>query len=1401
MRISASLGVILASGLLGHSGAQGVDYGNPNANPGGNPGDGSGGVPPSNPNGAPGNMPFPTNVPGTAPGSFPGQADPNNPGTVPGGLPPSIPGVVDPNTPGAAPGGIPPNVPGGVPETLPGSHPGDVPVNSLPGAGSVIIPGSFPTSIPQNVPGAPGFPSGGVPTLPTCPILTTKTVFVTVYPTDPQDVSGFPVPDGSDPDQPAVQTSLPTQPAQLSSTRARPDVSAFTTITVDLWGPSGNGAGSAPDPTSGSGAEEGGDAGSGADSGSGDDAHSGNESDDLGPSDGMGPEDGTGPGNGTGSDNTGSGDDPNSTVVNGSGSPDGPNVGSGSQDGVDPNVGNGPQDSTDSPFFSPVPGPDTAPEYSDGASSGGLPGGPGDNTQAPVPVPVPSQFPGSSITGGVPGSQPQNPSAGTGQEASDSLPVTTQVNPQDPAGSSPWFTSAPGGDNAGEPLTACITITGADGLPTVISGGDGIAPGQIPPSFTSGASPDGNGQGLPSGTASGVPFPLPSVTGIPDGSDPQGPSEIPGAPLPGDCSEAGVTTCATFIITGTNGLPTVVDSTWVIPFSTPIAGDSSALPITGVPQGTLSGIPIDIGSIPTGPVPAPGSPQDDTDGLVATTCTSYTVIGTDGLPTVVHSTWTVPTGTPGSGDASGAPLFPTFSPDEVLTGLPTASGLDGTSPITASTSYTTIGSDGLPTIVDSTWVVPGPVNTGSAIPGGPGSPSEASDALPNGVPPAVTTQATGIPAFPSSGTVGSGIPAGEGITTCTSYTIIGPDGRPTVVDSTWVIPGAINTGSALPGNPSFVSDSLPSGLPTGIPGQATITSSLPSEGNLGDVAGITTCTTFTILGTDGLPTIVDSTWVIPTGSDLPTGTNLGLPSITGVPEPIPSDGSAGAFTTLTTAVIIGPDGKPTATVQTVILSASSALGVSTSAPQGTISGIPAPAPSGPVLTSGDIDPLSSAIPTLNDYGAGLPDESLSAIVTGASGNAVDASVTGTVTGTRTWTITSVIDPAGSPIFSGGVVEPASSYDPLGTGASDQLPQTAYGPVPSEITLWPLSAPSTSLKTSTWTNVIVEETTSYTINYPLTTLATVTVPGKRLVRRQDLSAWANTTTSSTSFTENTSLGASLSSALSTADTLPTSLPSLSTTSSTSASSETRSTTISEASAPSICAAGVSIGNTTIDFDNSKSGPLFNPVENVWFSGGFLIAPPTSQQPQPYIPSSGGQIVEFVPPSLSNTTTSEFSDVAQIGMGPHASSPCFRFNFFGARLGCDAQGAEKWCEFEISAYRYNKTSSREESIAWSETKYVPVCPTFSGGGYELTPIELEGYTDLSSVLITLRVGQEVRVWWGDDFRVGWTDNSCVAAACRTSVPSHRVKRETVVSALRRGVYKWARDGLERVDDALV
>lgn len=678
---------------------------------------------------------------------------------------------------------------------------------------------------------------------------------------------------------------------------------------------------------------------------------------------------------------------------------------------------------------------------------------------------------------------------GAGVTVTDGLPTIINGGGSVPAVTITGADGLPTVVNGGSGVPV-FTITGMDGLPTIINGGNGVpgAPGR-PSSASSGIFPTGNDQG-PQGISTGLPLPPPVITGAPGGSVPQAPSDGSGFPFPGDDSANGITTCAEVTIMGSDGLPTVVDSTWVIPASIPVTGASAQLPVTAITQGS-DGLPVT------------GDPQGGSGDSGLTTSTSYTVIGTDGLSTVVQSTWVVPNPTPVSilTQAPGIPSSdPNGTPGGIPGGIPTvSSNQGGDAPITTCTSYTIIGTDGLPTVVDSTWVIPGPVNTLAPFPGTPGIPSEASSALPNGIPPTVT-------GFPSTlGPAGSGAPgAGVAVTTCTSYTVIGSDGLPTVVDSTWVIPGAVDTQGSLPGVPSFVTDAFPPGLPTGIPGQITGSPELPPPGDSGVGGGVTTCVTYTVIGTDGLPTVVDSTWVVPTESALPTGTSFGFPpgspqnTITGIPLSFTSDAAAGQFTVLTTAVVVGPDGQPTPVVQTVVLTSASDLGLPTGAPQGTVSGIPAPPPSGPFISSGDSNPLSTAYPSLSEYGAA----SLSPIVGGSSADAQGTFVSGTVTGTLTSTMTQIVDSTGGPILSGGTAEPPLSSDPLGNGV--HISDVGYGPIPSEITLWPQAS---NLQTSIWTNVIEEPTTTYTIKFPLTTMATITVPagspaGRRVVRRQD-----------------------------------------------------------------------------------------------------------------------------------------------------------------------------------------------------------------------------------------------------------------------------------------------------------
>ncbi|CCF36961.1 hypothetical protein CH063_00241 [Colletotrichum higginsianum] len=217
---------------------------------------------------------------------------------------------------------------------------------------------------------------------------------------------------------------------------------------------------------------------------------------------------------------------------------------------------------------------------------------------------------------------------------------------------------------------------------------------------------------------------------------------------------------------------------------------------------------------------------------------------------------------------------------------------------------------------------------------------------------------------------------------------------------------------------------------------------------------------------------------------------------------------------------------------------------------------------------------------------------------------------------------------------------------------------------------------------------------------------------------------------------------------------------------------------------ICTGTTEVGNLNLDFDDVPSGPFFNPYHRFWFSKGFLVGPPPLM---PFLPSSGGRLIEFVPPVLSNSSADNASgDTAQIGMGKLASSPCFQFDFFGMNLGCHADAAvpNQLCVFTFTGYRWD-AGSAEEIAAVSQDAWVNACNKTAD--CPLTPFSAVDFTGLSSILVTLRVDGQSQVWWGDDLRVGWSKNDCATASCRQ-------QSEPEVSQRQRGpTWYWTPSGL--------
>ncbi|KAK2775954.1 hypothetical protein CKAH01_12616 [Colletotrichum kahawae] len=364
------------------------------------------------------------------------------------------------------------------------------------------------------------------------------------------------------------------------------------------------------------------------------------------------------------------------------------------------------------------------------------------------------------------------------------------------------------------------------------------------------------------------------------------------------------------------------------------------------------------------------------------------------------------------------------------------------------------------------------------------------------------------------------------------------------------------------------------------------------------------------------------------------------------------------------------------------------------------------------------------------------------------------------------------DPAGAAPVT--VTVPAGSGSDSGTGSQDPAgaaPVTVTvpaGSVPAISSMEPSSTEtSSSVLTSTLVNVISEATTTYSFPFEslVTSISVITVspadPGNAAGGSPSSASASASVVVSASTVASTVVSSAVDNVQSSL-LLSTLVQVITTTPTATAGAALERRAFQNATAPisaatPMCTGTTEVGTLSLDFDDLSVGPVYNPYHRFWFSKGFLVGPPPSD---PYLPSSGGRLVEFVPPMLSNTTG--FSgDTAQIGMGKTASSPCFQFDFYGMNLGCDSRIAGQLCEFTFTGYQWDAALSNETEFA-SQTAWVPSCPAMKE--CPLTVFKATGFSGLSSITITLRVDGQPRTWWADDLLVGWSKNDCESAACR-------------------------------------
>jgi len=178
----------------------------------------------------------------------------------------------------------------------------------------------------------------------------------------------------------------------------------------------------------------------------------------------------------------------------------------------------------------------------------------------------------------------------------------------------------------------------------------------------------------------------------------------------------------------------------------------------------------------------------------------------------------------------------------------------------------------------------------------------------------------------------------------------------------------------------------------------------------------------------------------------------------------------------------------------------------------------------------------------------------------------------------------------------------------------------------------------------------------------------------------------------------------------------------------------------------------------DPDTLHAAPVVNPYHRFWFSRGYGFAPPPSS---PYRPSSSKMMVQYDQAVFANGTV---DGTAQIDLGPQRDNPCLHFNLLSFDLGCNSTQAA--CRFNITGLR-NLGDPQLDVPVVSNVFNVSACPSQTNCSLSRVTVG-SAYSNLTSINIQLTVGNSTtETWWGDDLQLGWTNNTCASANCRSRV----------------------------------
>ncbi|THY71605.1 hypothetical protein D6C86_04630 [Aureobasidium pullulans] len=178
------------------------------------------------------------------------------------------------------------------------------------------------------------------------------------------------------------------------------------------------------------------------------------------------------------------------------------------------------------------------------------------------------------------------------------------------------------------------------------------------------------------------------------------------------------------------------------------------------------------------------------------------------------------------------------------------------------------------------------------------------------------------------------------------------------------------------------------------------------------------------------------------------------------------------------------------------------------------------------------------------------------------------------------------------------------------------------------------------------------------------------------------------------------------------------------------------------------------------DSSDAPPVFNPYHHMYFSDGFVYAPPPSV---PFEAASSPRLVMFVANETGdNDNHSEGGQLSgEIGAGTRRSSNAFWFNAHSAYLGCENHSAHQ-CVLKITGLVY-QSETKSEVAAFHQT--VKLLPCYLPDNCHLTQIDFsESMKGMSGLRIQASVNEEPVSWFMDNLALGWSNNTCAAGLLR-------------------------------------